>query len=273
MGVGNKLPRDIAQFVCRTRPFVDTILLSSTEMRVHRSRPCRWITTIDKGPVNEFPLVKFSSLANQPGTGGRWSDPSSDRQITTSSASLGGDRGKVSRPNVHNSSGFASILNSNISTDISSLVRIIYIPSHPRLSLPCYEHYSDSILEIHEDIIYISWKSSIRRKVVHTVYPFEIKVGVKTEIDGIREEYPVEEACTLTLLAVWPRYRSSISIYHAVIPSFFVGINIGENDNHGDKYRASGSKHVATAIPRVNPTMPPLQHSTPKNPISYFHDV
>lgn len=66
MGVGNKLPRDIAQFVCRTRPFVDTILLSSTEMRVHRSRPCRWITTIDKAPVNEFPLVKFSSLANQP---------------------------------------------------------------------------------------------------------------------------------------------------------------------------------------------------------------
>lgn len=64
MGVGNKLPRDIAQFVCRTRPFVDTILLSSTEMRVHRSRPCRWITTIDKAPVNEFPLVKFSSLAN-----------------------------------------------------------------------------------------------------------------------------------------------------------------------------------------------------------------
>lgn len=83
-GVGNKLPRSILQFVCRTRPFVDTILLSSTEMRVHRSRPHRWITTIDKAPVNEFPLVKFSSLANQPG--GRWSDPSFARQITTRSA-------------------------------------------------------------------------------------------------------------------------------------------------------------------------------------------
>lgn len=83
-GVGNKLPRSILQFVCRTRPFVDTILLSSTEMRVHRSRPRRWITTIDKAPVNEFPLVKFSSLANQPG--GRWSDPSFARQITTRSA-------------------------------------------------------------------------------------------------------------------------------------------------------------------------------------------
>lgn len=31
--VSNKLPRGTSQFVCRTRPFVDTILLSSTKMR------------------------------------------------------------------------------------------------------------------------------------------------------------------------------------------------------------------------------------------------
>lgn len=117
MGVGNKLPRDIAQFVCRTRPFVDTILLSSTEMRVHRSRPCRWITTIDKAPVNEFPLVKFSSLANQPAQVDDGAIPRPTDKLQRARP-LWGD--KVSRPNVENSSGFATRFLTDILTDIPS---------------------------------------------------------------------------------------------------------------------------------------------------------
>lgn len=182
---------------------------------------------------------------------------------------FGGIRESIASECPHNSSGFASILNQYFNR--------YFLPRSNNVSHPIFIFlfHATSIIRIPSSkSTRILYRGKVPYgKVVHTVYPFEIKVGVKTEIDGIREGYPVEQACTLTLLAVWPRYRSSISIYHAVIPSFFVGINIGENDNHGDKYRASGSKHVATAIPRVNPTMPPLQHSTPKNPISYFHDV
>lgn len=200
MGVGNKLPRDIAQFVCRTRPFVDTILLSSTEMRVHRSRPCRWITTIDKAPVNEFPLVKFSSLANQPAQVDDGAIPRPTDKLQRARP-LGG-YGKVSRPNVENSSGFATRFLTDILTDIfppsfqqcnssSSFsphffFRVLASPltspnytsksnSSQQRRPPYYEHFSDSILEIHDQSSY----HSVQKKVVRIPYPLEIKVGVK----------------------------------------------------------------------------------------------
>lgn len=198
MGVGNKLPRDIAQFVCRTRPFVDTILLSSTEMRVHRSRPCRWITTIDKAPVNEFPLVKFSSLANH-----RWT---MERSLVrpTNYNELGPFGGIRESPNVENSSGFATRFLTDILTDIfppsfqqcnssSSFsphffFRVLASPltspnctsksnSSQQRRPPYYEHFSDSILEIHDQSSYHG--DSVQKKVVRIPYPLEIKVGVK----------------------------------------------------------------------------------------------